>query len=49
MKYYDIERLKDFNRVYTFMLRKRDLRKERKNEILSCLKGVSNNEEKYII
>lgn len=49
MKYYDIERLKDFNRVYTFMLRKRDLRKERKNEILSYLKGVSNNEEKYII
>ena len=49
MKYYDIERLKDFNRVYTFMLRKRDLRKERKNEILSRLKGVSNNEEKYII
>lgn len=24
MKYYDIERLKDFNRVYTFMLRKRN-------------------------
>lgn len=30
MKYYDIERLKDFNRVYTFILRKRDQRKERK-------------------
>lgn len=29
MKYYDIERLKDFNRAYTFILRKRDRRKER--------------------
>lgn len=46
MKYYDIERLKDFNRVYTFILRKRDQRKERKNEILSRLKEVSNNGEK---
>lgn len=46
MKYFDIERFKDFDRVYTFILCKRDQRKERKNEILSRLKEVLNNGEK---
>ena len=39
MKYYDIERLKDFNRAYTFILRKRDQCKERKKRNTFTLKG----------